>query len=133
MGAMDPARLDPSADDYLNALPAWQQDICRQLRELVLGLDPEMTETIKRTVLPYYVLQGNVCALMGTKDHVNLFLYDPIAPDPHGIITRGQENRTGRQIKFYEGEPIPVGPLQELLREIVANNRAGGWRKLSAP
>ena len=128
---MDSARLDPRADDYFVGLPDWQQGLCRQLRELVLGLDTEMIETIKRTVLPYYVLQGNVCALMGTRDHVNLFLYDPLAPDPHGIITRGQENKTGRQIKFFEGDRIPVEPLTDLLRAIVANNRAGGWRKLS--
>jgi len=128
---MDSARLDPRADDYFEGLPGWQQEICRQLRELALGIDPEMTETIKRTVLPYYVLQGNVCALMGTKDHVNLFLYDPIAPDPHGIISRGQQNKTGRQMMFFEDDPIPLEPLADLLREIVANNRAGGWRKLS--
>jgi hypothetical protein len=130
---MDPARLDPRADDYVDRLPRWQQVICRQLRELVLGLDAEMAETIKRTVQPYYVLQGNVCALLATKDHVNLFLYDPLISDPHGIITAGHDNLTGRQISFYDGDPIPVVALTEMLREIVAHNRAGGWRKLSAP
>ena len=130
---MDQARLDPRADDYIDRLPEWQQEICRQLRELVLGLDVEMAETIKRTVQPYYVLQGNVCALLATKDHVNLFLYDPLISDPHGIITAGHDNLTGRQISFYDGDPIPVGALTEMLREIVAHNRAGGWRKLSAP
>ena len=35
----------------------------------------------------YFVLDGNVCALLATKDHVNLFLYDPTVPDPHGLIT----------------------------------------------
>ncbi len=34
-------------------------------------------ETIKRTVRPYFVLQGNICALLATKDHVNVFIYDP--------------------------------------------------------
>ena len=27
-------------------------------------------------VQPYFVLKGNVCALLATKDHVNLFVYD---------------------------------------------------------
>jgi len=130
---MDASRLDSRADDYIDRLPEWQQEICRQLRELVLGLDPEMAETIKRTVQPYYVLQGNVCALLATKDHVNLFLYDPLVSDPHGIITAGHDNLTGRQISFYDGDPIPVAALTEMLREIVAHNRAGGWRRLTAP
>jgi hypothetical protein len=130
---MDTTRLDSRADDYIDRLPEWQQEICRQLRELVLGLDAEMVETIKRTVQPYYVLQGNVCALLATKDHVNVFLYDPLVSDPHGIITAGKDNKTGRQISFYEGDPIPVAALTEMLRDIVAHNRAGGWRKLTSP
>ena len=128
---MDSTRLDSRVDDYINPLPDWQQECCLRLRELVLGIDPEMTETIKRTVQPYYVLQGNVCALLATKDHVNLFLYDgAIVPDPDGIITAGHDNKTARMISFYESDEIPVGPLTEMLGQIVANNRAGGWRKL---
>jgi hypothetical protein len=33
-------------------------------------------ETIKQTDRPYFVLDGNVCALFAAKDHVNLFLYE---------------------------------------------------------
>jgi hypothetical protein len=29
--------------------------------------------TIKRTDRPYFVLHGNICALLATKDHVNVF------------------------------------------------------------
>ena len=36
----------------------------------------ELVETITRTNRPYFVLQGDVCALLATKDHVNDFLYD---------------------------------------------------------
>ena len=124
-------RKDPRVDAYINALPAWQQDTCRQVRDLVHEADPEVEETIKRTVQPYFVLQGNVCALLGTKDHLNVFLYDgAIVPDPHGIITRGHENQTGRQIALYEHDTINRPALLEMFRAIIANNRAGGWRKL---
>jgi hypothetical protein len=84
---------DPRIDAYIDALPGWQQAICREVRELVHGADPEVIETIKRTRQPYFVLQGNVCALLAAKDHVNVFLYDgAIVPDPAGIITGGHEN-----------------------------------------
>ena len=123
----------PGVDAYLDGMPAWQREICQQLRELAHEADAEVEETVKRTVQPYFVLQGNVCALLATKDHVNLFLYDGgLAPDPHGIISSGHGNSTGRTISYYQGDVIPDGPLLDILRAIIADNRAGGWRKIKA-
>ena len=122
---------DPRVDDYIDALPAWQQAICREVREIAHEADPELVETIKRRVLPYFVLDGNVAALLAAKDHVNVFLYDPLVSDPNGIITHGHGNQTGRQISIREGEPINRPALLAMFREIIAHNRAGGWRRLS--
>jgi hypothetical protein len=122
---------DPRVDDYIACLPDWQQEICQQLRDVVHASDPEMAETIKRTVQPYFVLDGNVCALLAAKDHVNLFLYDGgIVPDPDRIITAGHDNKAARTISFRHGDAIPRRALTAMLRQIIANNRAGGWRKL---
>lgn len=123
-------QIDPRVDDYIDALPDWQQDICRQVRDLVHAADPEVAETVKRTVQPYFVLQGNVCALLATKDHVNVFLYDPLVPDPQGIITGGHDNKTGRMISIYRGDRVNKLALKAMFQGIIANNRAGGWRKL---
>jgi hypothetical protein len=123
-------RAHPGVDSYIERLPDWQQAICHELRAIIWATDPEIEETIKRTVQPYFVLDGNVCALLSTKDHVNLFLYDPTVPDPHGLINQGHGNATGRAIQIYEGDPIVRDALVELLGHIVANNRRGGWRKL---
>ncbi|MFC3980044.1 MULTISPECIES: DUF1801 domain-containing protein [Streptosporangium] len=118
-------------DDYIEALPRWQQDICRQVRDLIHAADPEVTETVKRTVRPYFVLKGNVCALLAAKDHVNVFLYDGgIVPDPEGIITAGHHNKTARTVAFREGEAINAPALTAMFRQIIADNRAGGWRRL---
>jgi hypothetical protein len=124
---------DPRVDAYIDPLPAWQAAICREVRELAHEADPEVEETIKRTVQPYFVLHGNICALLATKDHVNVFLYDGgMTADPAGIITAGHENRTARTVAIYEGQDVPAAPLLAMFREIIANNRAGGWRKLKA-
>lgn len=121
----------PGVDAYLDALPDWQCEICAELRDLVHAADPEIEETIKRRVQPYFVCHGNVCALLATKDHVNLFLYDgAIVPDPDQIITAGHDNTTARTIAFYEDSTVPRRPLTTMLRAIVANNRAGGWRAI---
>jgi hypothetical protein len=55
---------DTRVDDYIARLPTWQQQICQQLRKLIHQVDPDMIETIKRSVQPYFVLDGNVCALL---------------------------------------------------------------------
>jgi hypothetical protein len=124
---------DPRVDAYIDALPEWQRQICRQVRDIVHGADPEVEETIKRTVQPYFVLEGNICALLAAKDHVNVFLYDGgIVPDPEGIITAGHDNKTARTVAFREGEPINEQALEAMFQQIIANNRAGGWRKLKA-
>ena len=123
--------IDPRVDAYINALPIWQQEICREVRELVHAADPEVTETIKRTDRPYFELQGNICALLATKDHINIFLYDgAIVPDPEGIITGGHDNKTARTVAIYQGETINKPALAAMFKQIIANNRAGGWRKL---
>ena len=124
---------DPRVDDYINALPEWQQRICRQVREIAHDADPDVVETIKRRVQPYFVLDGNIAALLATKDHVNVFIYDPTVTDPARIITHGQNNQTGRQISIYEGDVVDGGALTRMFREIIEHNRAGGWRRLRAP
>ena len=123
-------KADPRVDAYIGTLPDWQQAICRKVRALVHAADPEVVETIKRTDRPYFVLDGNICALLAAKDHVNVFIYDPIAPDPDGIITAGHENKTARTVAVGQGERINEKALTNLFRAVIANNRAGGWRKV---
>ena len=124
-------KADPRVDAYIAALPTWQAKICADLRNLVHAADDEVVETIKRTDRPYFTLQGNVCALLAAKDHVNLFLYDgAIVADPAGLITGGHDNTTARTIAFREGDEINHQALLVMLRQIIANNRGGGWRKI---
>ena len=124
---------DPRVDSYIDGLPDWQQAICREVRDLVHAADPEVTETIKRSKQPYFVLQGNICALLAARDHVNVFLYDGgLVPDPEGIITAGHGNKTARTVAYREGDAVNTRALGAMLAQIVADNRAGGWRKLSA-
>lgn len=129
---MNTHHTDPRVDEYISSLPDWQQDICQKVRELVHKADPEVKEEIKRSVQPYFTLQGNIIALLGTKDHVTVFTYDPTVSDPEGIINLGHGNATGRGIQIYQGDPINEKAMLNLFKEIIKNNRAGGWRKLQA-
>jgi hypothetical protein len=122
---------DPRVDEYLAALPGWQRETLERVREVLHRADPELTETIKRSVQPYFVCEGNVAAFLAAKDHVNVFVYDGgIVPDPHGLITAGHANKTARTIAFREGDDVPEEHLLDFFRRLVADNRAGGWRTL---
>jgi hypothetical protein len=124
---------DPRVDAYIDALPDWQQAICREVRELVHAADRDVIETIKRTNRPYFVLEGNICALLAAKDHVNIFLYDgAIVPDPEGIITAGHANKTARTVAVRHNATINAPALIAMFKQIIDNNRAGGWRKLKS-
>src|SRR5215472_1943106 len=111
---------DERVDAYIDALPDWQQAICRQVRDLVHAADPEVSETIKRTRQPYFVLQGNICALLAAKGHVNVFLYDgAMVPDPEGIITGGHDNKTARTVAVHRGETVNASALSAMFRQII--------------
>jgi hypothetical protein len=117
-------------DEYISSLPEWQQAICDRVRSLIHQAEPNINEEIKFKNRPYFTLDGNVCALLAAKDHVNVFIYDPIAPDPSGIINQGHENATARSIQLYEKGTLDEDAFINLIQAVASNNRKGGWRKL---
>jgi hypothetical protein len=122
----------PGVDKYIGSLPQWQQAICERVRNLVHQADPNIVEEIKFKNRPYFTLKGNVCALLAAKDHVNVFIYDPIAPDPSGIINQGRGNATARSIQLYDNSSLNEEAFIGLIQAVVSNNRSGGWRKLKS-
>ncbi len=121
---------DPRIDEYICGLPEWQVAICNQVRELIHSADADIVETIKFTNRPYFILNGNICALLAAKTHINVFIYDPIAPDPEHIINQGHGNQTARSIQIDENDEINSVALKNLIKEVANNNKAGGWRKI---
>ena len=122
---------DPRVDDYINSLAEWQKTICTTVRRLVHEAEPEIEETVKFTVRPYFLLQGSVCGLLAAKDHVNVFIYDPIAPDPAGLINQGHDNKTARAIQIKPSETIDGEAFKTLIKTVADTNRQGGWRKFA--
>jgi hypothetical protein len=57
---MSTHQTDARVDRYIATLPEWQQHLCARVRDLVHAADPEVTETIKRSSQPYFVLAGNI-------------------------------------------------------------------------
>src|SRR4051812_26978455 len=103
-------------DEYIGSLPDWQQQVCQEARLLIHEAAPDIQEEIKFTNRPYFTLEGNVCALLAAKDHVNIFIYDPIAPDPQGIINQGHGNATARSIQIYKDQSIDKAAFVALIK-----------------
>ena len=130
MGADAQAR-HPRVTTSIEGFPGWQASLAGRIRELVHEAEPDILEEVRYGNRPYFLYRGAVCAMQATKDHLNVFLYEGgTAPDPHGIITDGFGNATGRQIKLYEERPLNEPAFVALIRAIAAQNRAGGWRSL---
>lgn len=123
---------DPRITAYIATLPPYQAEAATKIRALIHQAASDVEETIKRTDRPYFTNSGqNIAALLGAKDHLNVFIYDPVAPDPHHLINQGHGNATARAIQIREGDSLDETAFVELIRAVAANNRAGGWRKLA--
>jgi hypothetical protein len=125
-----PNTQNDQVSSFINSLPQWQKDICSRVRQLIHQAEPDIEETIKRGDRPFFVLNGNICAFQSTKDHINVFIYDPIAPDPEHIINQGHDNVTARSIQIYQNDHLNEDAFKQLIKAVAANDRAGGWRKL---
>src|SRR6476646_4927899 len=117
---MAESRANHQVDAYIASLQPWQRVVAETVRRVVHEADPDVEEVIKRRTQPYFVLDGNICALLGAKDHFNVFIYDPIAPDPHGLINQGQGNATARGIQVRPGDELDEAALVALFRAVIA-------------
>lgn len=124
-------QAEEKIDNYIASLPDWQREICTKARTLIHQAEPNIQEEIKFTNRPYFTYKGNVCALLPTKHHVNIFIYDPIAPDPMSIINQGHDNQTARSIQVAKDTFPNEESFVRLIQAVAANNKQGGWRKLS--
>jgi hypothetical protein len=59
---------DPRIDASVDALPDWQQTIRRKVPALVHAADPGVVVTIKRRGLPYFMVDGKICACASESD-----------------------------------------------------------------
>ena len=114
-------------DAYITKQPAWQREILTRLREVIHAADPEIKETVKWGA-PTFEDHGIVAWMFTAKEWVHFSFTQGALLDPtHGMFEEGRESasKAKRTIKFREGQDMPLDILEELVKEAVANNRAG--------
>lgn len=126
---------NPSIDAYITKQPEWQREIFTTLRKTIHDADPEIKETIKWGA-PTFEDHGIVAWMFSAKAWVHFSFTKGALLDPsHGLFEEGKESasKAKRTIKFTEGQHIPTDIIMDLVKEAVANNRAGKQVDFSIP
>jgi hypothetical protein len=77
------------------------------------------------------VLEGNVCAVSPRRTtSTSSSTTAAWCPTRTGSSPAGHENKTAHTVAIRERDAINTVALRRMFEQIIANNRAGGWRKL---
>jgi hypothetical protein len=115
--------------NYIGELVDWRGTMVARLRQLVLEVDPDITEEWKWDT-PVWSNKGNVVAAGVFKDHVKLnFFKGASLNDPHGLFNAGLEAKATRAIDLHEGDEINEAALKELIGTAVAYNLSSSKKK----
>ncbi len=109
---------------YIDGLGDWRGEVVAQIRKVVQGADPGITEEWQWNT-PVWAHRGPVCSAAAFKDHVKLNFFKGAAiKDARGLFNSGFEAKASRSIDFREGDKIDVPGLKGLIRAAVDQNLA---------
>ena len=97
--------------EYIEKHQSPQKEICKELRDIILGMFPDIKEEMKLGV-PYYDDKYYIVAL---KDHVNLgFSIEGLSDKEISLFDGG--GKTTRHIKIYTADKIDRKRIVSLLK-----------------
>lgn len=119
------------SDNRDSVVEAWfesydnpQQDLVRAVREVVLSVDPRVSETIKWQA-PTFMYRGNIASFYprATK-HVSLMFHTGASlPDPQGVLAG--EGETSRVLQIIDADDLAAktDALRGLVSDWIALHR----------
>jgi hypothetical protein len=113
---------DPAVEKWFETYVNPQKALVRAVREVILNVDPRISETIKWKA-PAFMFRGNIASFYprSTK-HVSLMFHTGAAlPDPTGLLEG--EGETSRVAPFLDESDLAA--KTEALRGLIA-----GWIEL---
>ena len=120
-------QTDPRVDNYIGALPDWQQAICGRLRDpirrTILEIDPDAEQVISYKV-PAFRVDGRIVAgFAALKDHLS---YLPFSGSVLPALANGLEayTMTKSALHFPVDRPLP----KTLVRKLIAARRSESSR-----
>lgn len=113
--------MNPQVGQLIEAWPEPQRSIARRLRQIILEVEPALTESVKWRS-PTYVLDGNLCSIMRHRHHVNLQLFDGAAlPDPQRQLEG--TGKSMRHITYRSVDDVDAQVVGEFVRRAAALQR----------
>jgi hypothetical protein len=118
-------RHDPAVDAWFESYDNPQKDLVMAVRDVVLGADDRVTETIKWQA-PTFLYAGNIASFYPrSKKHVSLMFHQGASlPDPDGLLEG--EGDTSRVARFADADDIDAkaDALRGLVRAWVEAHQA---------
>jgi hypothetical protein len=115
-------------DKRIAELDNWRGQLFVRLRNLILEVDPGLTEEWKWNNLAWSkngLVLGMVVETTKAKEWVQLtFFQGASLEDPHHLFNAGLESKAMRYIKFREGDVIDESALRALILAAVIYNTA---------
>jgi uncharacterized protein YdhG (YjbR/CyaY superfamily) len=117
-------------DEYLARVPDDVRAMAEQLRSVIKAAAPQAEEVISYQI-PTYKLDGHLVAFGAWKNHCSLYVMSNAVLDSYKreLKPYAAEKST---LHFAIGEPVPVGLVQMLVKERLAENRAARAAKETA-
>lgn len=113
-------------DKRIAELDNWRGQLFVRLRNLILEVDPDLTEEWKWNNLAWSkngLVLGLVAETTKAKEWVQLtFFQGASLEDPHHLFNAGLESKAMRYIKFREDDVIDAHALRGLIRSAVVYN-----------
>jgi hypothetical protein len=96
---------NPDVDAWFDTYDNPMKDLVRRVRDVILGTDPRITESIKWKA-PTFEYKGNIASFFPkSKKHVSLMFHQGASiPGEHHILEGGGD--TSRMAKFHGAEDL---------------------------
>jgi hypothetical protein len=132
------AKQGPSASDLISqriaGLADWRAATLCRMRELIKQADPDVVEELKWMGTPVWSHDGIVCTGESYKKVVKLtFAKGASLEDPARLFNSSLDGAVRRAIDIHEGEDVDAAAFVALVREAVAQNRAGVAKPAKKP
>ena len=122
---MDASKL---IDKQIASLGDWRGKTFTKLRKMIHDANPGVAEEWKWNTA-VFTHEGLVLALGAFKGSVKMnFFQGSSLPDPHKIFNAGLEAKKTRAVDLHENDKIDEPAMKDLIRSVVAYNRAQAKR-----
>ena len=111
----------PEVDDYIDALPEDRREALTRVREVIREAAPDAAESIRHG-MPYYELEGDLCALASQKNYMSFYMMS--AGEPLAKLRDQSELDIGRGcVRFKRLDDLALDLLGEAVSVGAEANR----------